>query len=312
MKEVVELDISLVIAEDRNLSRKYFKGESLRDLATSIQKYGVMIPISVYPDKEGHYIINHGVRRYKASLIAGNSTIPAFIDDDYNLKEDISTKIQKDLLTVREIVDVISRYRNHGMPNKDIATLFKKSKAWVSSYFALVDAPEPIAMLIVSGKYTDTTMLAQLARLYEKDKKAVTEFIENNDYIKRNEVTNLKNLLENSIREESSSTVADEKFSGMDYGLSGMTMSYGLPDSSFGYGLPESETGCELPPVIRKMNCGKKTVKFKVRYHGEVYELCNKVPSNKKSVWICNCKSGDTIEVNINEVELEETSVDDN
>ena len=110
-------------------------------------------------------MINHGARRYRASKLAGKTTIPAFIDDDYNLIDQVVENIQRDELTVREIVDVIAMlYNKKRMKKKDIADKFHKSQAWVSERYALSDAPEPVQNLINNNIVTDVTVLAQLGR----------------------------------------------------------------------------------------------------------------------------------------------------
>ena len=275
MKEIIELDINLIV-EDPTQPRKSFDEDSLRELSASISERGVKSPISVHLDKNGHYVINHGARRYRASIMAGKDTIPAFIDDDYNLIDQVTENIQRDNLTVREIVDVMSRLRNQGLSNKDITKKFHKSKAWVSSYFALVDAPEPVVNLILDGKYTDTTMLAQLSRLYNRDADAVTEFIAVNDDIKRADVAILTDYIDKKNQAISQDVTED----------------YEMP----------------VPDCKKK---SLKVTKFKVRYNGELYELRNRKPSNEHLAWICDLEKKADIEVNISDIELVSSFQDD-
>lgn len=74
---VVEIDIG-DIDPNREQPRKRFDEEALRQLAASIQHSGVIQPIIVYP-REGRYVIVAGERRYRASRLAGLSTIPAIV-----------------------------------------------------------------------------------------------------------------------------------------------------------------------------------------------------------------------------------------
>ena len=55
--------------------------EALEDLANSIKAQGVVQPIVVRPIGSGRYEIIAGERRWRASQIAGSSTIPAIIRD---------------------------------------------------------------------------------------------------------------------------------------------------------------------------------------------------------------------------------------
>ena len=91
-----EIDISL-ISEDIHQPRKEFNQETLRELTETIKLRGVKSPISVRPDvdKPGAYIINHGARRYRASIKAGLTKIPAFIDTERKRKGNKEKKKRK-------------------------------------------------------------------------------------------------------------------------------------------------------------------------------------------------------------------------
>ena len=60
--------------------RKIFDEEKLKELAQSINLYGVIQPIIVKKSIKGYEIIA-GERRYRASVMAGKTTIPAIIRD---------------------------------------------------------------------------------------------------------------------------------------------------------------------------------------------------------------------------------------
>jgi ParB family chromosome partitioning protein len=63
-----------------NQPRKMFDEKALEELAESIRERGVMEPIVVRP-KDGKYEIVAGERRYRASKLAGKTTIPAVVRD---------------------------------------------------------------------------------------------------------------------------------------------------------------------------------------------------------------------------------------
>ncbi|MDE7256503.1 MAG: ParB/RepB/Spo0J family partition protein, partial [Clostridia bacterium] len=62
-----------------NQPRKNFDEQALRELADSIKKHGVIMPIVVNDDHNGRYMIIAGERRYRATKLAGLSTIPVII-----------------------------------------------------------------------------------------------------------------------------------------------------------------------------------------------------------------------------------------
>ena len=73
------IDISLsMIDPDKNQPRKNFNEESLNELADSIKVHGVIQPI-VVTKVDDRYKIIAGERRWRASKICGNKTIPCII-----------------------------------------------------------------------------------------------------------------------------------------------------------------------------------------------------------------------------------------
>lgn len=75
---VAELKISQV-EPDRNQPRDDFDEEKLAELAASIKEYGVITPIIVSKNENGFYRIIAGERRWRASKLAGKTTIPAIV-----------------------------------------------------------------------------------------------------------------------------------------------------------------------------------------------------------------------------------------
>ena len=92
----LELDLSL-IDEDPNQPRTEFDPVTLQELSDTIRLRGVKTPISVHPHPqiEGRFIINHGARRFRASILAKKKTIPAFIDTDYSKVDQMIEKFVK-------------------------------------------------------------------------------------------------------------------------------------------------------------------------------------------------------------------------
>ena len=61
--------------------RKVFKEAELEELAASIKTHGLLQAIRVRPDEHGRYMIIAGERRYRAHVLAGLTTISAYVDD---------------------------------------------------------------------------------------------------------------------------------------------------------------------------------------------------------------------------------------
>lgn len=168
-----------VIHEDPDQPRREFVQEKLQDLADSIKARGVKTPISVrpHPTEAGQYIINHGARRYRASVLAGKTEVPAFVDDSHDDIDQLAENIQRDDLSVREIVDAIGRKLARGLKQVEIAQELGKSRAWVSKHAALTDLPEELAELLASGQCRDASTLYEALQVWKASPDAVIELI---------------------------------------------------------------------------------------------------------------------------------------
>lgn len=197
------IDLSL-IKEDPNQPRKVFDEEKLKELAESIEARGVKTPISVHEDKDnpGYYVINHGARRYRASLIAGKESIPSYIDLDHTFLDQVVENIQRDNLTPRETADAISTMIKNGMKKGEIAKKLGKSNSFVSQHVALLELPELIAEAFNSGKVTDVTVINELNTLYSKTPEAVTDLLNNEEEITRTVIRNFKDFLKKEGTQE--------------------------------------------------------------------------------------------------------------
>lgn len=204
----LELPINL-ISEDphqpRTKDNPGFSAESLAELADTIRLRGVKTPISVRdnPDSPGFYIINHGSRRARASQLAGKSTIPAFIDNDYNEADQVVENLQRDDLTPREIADFIGRELAKGKQKGEIARELGKSASFVSQHVTLLDLPDPIAEVFNSGRCRDVTVINELVIAHKKRPQEVDVWLaDENQEIARGSVKLLREFLEDKRKHE--------------------------------------------------------------------------------------------------------------
>lgn len=178
----LELALNL-IDEDPNQPRNEFDPVTLQELAETIKLRGVKTPISVHPNlkKNGYFIINHGARRYRASILAGKESIPAFIDSDYTQADQIIENLQRDNLTPREIADFIGRQLSTGLMSMEVAKQIGKSQTFVSQHLTLLNLPDPIAKLFNSGVLRDVIVINDLVRAYKQDQLKLTKWLNNPD-----------------------------------------------------------------------------------------------------------------------------------
>jgi ParB family chromosome partitioning protein len=149
-------------------------------------------------ERPGHYIINHGARRYRATKLAKLPSIPAFIDQNYTEFDQIVENLHRNELTAREIADFISREVNKGFEQKEIAKRIGKSKAFVSQHLALMDLPKPIAIAFNSGRAQDVTAINELVRLHKTHATAVEQWLGHPDTeVTRKTVKEMRDLATN-------------------------------------------------------------------------------------------------------------------
>ena len=281
----LELDITL-IDEDPNQPRVDFDEDGLKDLANSIKERGVKSAISVRsnPNEAGRYIINHGARRYRASVLVGKTTIPANIDDDYSFSEQIVENVQRADLTPQELAKAVEKLEKDGFKKGDIATRLGKSNAWVTQYSRLNKLPSVIAEAFESGKISDVTVANELAKIYESNPDDVQEVLNNEQEIGRSDVKNLKSFLNSEVTEESNNEaqVDDKK--------------YTIADQ-------------DQPPKLadeKSIDPTKlKNPKLKGTYQGQLVTLnTKKRPSDTNLIWVKFDESGFDEEAEIDKIKL--------
>ena len=281
----LELDITL-IDEDPNQPRVDFDEDGLKDLANSIKERGVKSAISVRsnPNEAGRYIINHGARRYRASVLVGKTTIPANIDDDYSFSDQIVENVQRADLTPQELAKAVEKLEKDGFKKGDIATRLGKSNAWVTQYSRLNKLPSVIAEAFESGKISDVTVANELAKIYESNPDDVQEVLNNEQEIGRSDVKNLKSFLNSEVTEESNNEaqVDDKK--------------YTIADQ-------------DQPPKLadeKAIDPTKlKNPKLKGTYQGQLVTLnTKKRPSDTNLIWVKFDESGFDEEAEIDKIKL--------
>ncbi len=147
---VTEVDVGLVFANP-NQPRKAFDPTALQELADSIEKHGVIMPIIV--NKSGdRYMIIAGERRYRASKLAGLSKVPVIIKN-YNerqIKEiSLIENLQREDLNPIEAANAMkSLMSDYGLTQEDLADRIGKSRPSIANTLRLLSlAPEVMKMV---------------------------------------------------------------------------------------------------------------------------------------------------------------------
>lgn len=135
--------------------RTYFDEKALNDLAQSIKNLGVIQPITLRKNGEKFEIIS-GERRYRASKIAGLSSIPAYIrlvNDQELLEMALVENIQREDLDPIEVALTYHRLLDEiGMTQENLSQRVGKERSTITNSIRLLKLPPDVQNAIRSGQ----------------------------------------------------------------------------------------------------------------------------------------------------------------
>ena len=122
--------------------RSYFNDEALKELGASIQELGVIQPITVRKMKGNNFQLVSGERRYRASKLIGNKTIPAYIriaNDQEMLEMALVENIQRKDLDPIEVALTYQRLINEiNLTQEAMSNRVGKKRSTISNYLRLL------------------------------------------------------------------------------------------------------------------------------------------------------------------------------
>jgi len=157
MRESIEISIDL-IKPNQNQPREDFNHEGLMELAQSIRENGVIQPIVVREVGEGYEIIA-GERRFRANILAGNTTIPAIVKEATELQSAemaLVENIQRQGLSAIEEAKALKTLMDHSqMTQEDLANKIGKSQSAIANKMRLLNLPDEIQEAVASRFITE-------------------------------------------------------------------------------------------------------------------------------------------------------------
>lgn len=136
--------------------RKEMTPEALKSLADSIRKTGLIQPILVRQKGPNLYELIAGERRWRASQMAGLSSIPCVVRD-VNETEMLEIALVENIF--REDLNAIDRalaYRRYcdefNLSAEDVATRLAEDRTTVTNYLRLLDLPGEVREWVAGGK----------------------------------------------------------------------------------------------------------------------------------------------------------------
>ncbi len=147
-KNAVKLIGSIIEIELKNIEvnpfqpRTYFDEESLIELANSIKELGVIQPITVRKMEGNQFQLVSGERRFRASKLIGNTTIPAYIriaNDQEMLEMALVENIQRKNLDPIEVALSYQRLIDEiKLTQEELSTRVGKKRSTVTNYLRLL------------------------------------------------------------------------------------------------------------------------------------------------------------------------------
>lgn len=133
-----------------------FDKEMLQELADSIKEQGIIQPITVRKLGYDKYQIISGERRFKASKLAGLTTIPAYIrvaNDQGMLEMALVENIQRQDLNALEVAISYKRLLEEcSLTQEELSTRVGKNRSTVTNFLRLLRLPPEIQASIRDGR----------------------------------------------------------------------------------------------------------------------------------------------------------------
>jgi ParB family chromosome partitioning protein len=139
-------------------TRSHVNQEQLAELAASITANGVVQPVLVRPLASGRFQLIAGERRWRASQLAGKTTIPAIlrqVSDEQAMEITIVENLQRADLNPMEQARAFERLsREFHMTQEQMAVRTGKDRATVANFLRLLRLPSTVQARVESGDLT--------------------------------------------------------------------------------------------------------------------------------------------------------------
>lgn len=144
------------ISANPNQPRKNFDEQAMKELADSILKHGVIMPIVVNDNGDGTYMIIAGERRFRACKLAGRNTIPVVIRK-YSAREikeiSLIENLQREDLNPIEAATAMKQLMlEYKLTQDELAERIGKSRPAVANTLRLLNLSPDVMSLVAEGK----------------------------------------------------------------------------------------------------------------------------------------------------------------
>ena len=148
---ISEIAISQIKANP-NQPRREFDPEALQELSDSIKEIGIIQPITLRKMDDGTYQIIAGERRFRASQLAGLTTVPAYIrtaDDENVMEMALIENIQREDLNSMEIALAYQHLlEEYDLTQEKLSERVGKKRTTIANYLRLLKLPAQIQVAL--------------------------------------------------------------------------------------------------------------------------------------------------------------------
>ena len=198
-RKVVILNIDDILP-NRFQPRIQFNEQAINELAESIKLHGVIQPIVVRKISDKYEIIA-GERRYKASVMAGKTTIPAIVttlDDKNSAEVALIENVQRQDLTPIEEAISYKKILDMGYINQEeLGSKLGKKQSTIANKLRLLNLSDEVQEALMENKISERHARS-LLRLNEKDQLLMLNRIVNERLTVRKTDEEIAKLLENN------------------------------------------------------------------------------------------------------------------
>lgn len=153
-RDVTELPLA-DIYPNPDQPRKVFEESALMELADSIAKHGVIMPIVVNKEPNGKYRIIAGERRYRASKLAGKETIPVVIKQysEREVKEiSLIENLQREDLNPIEAAFAMKQLMDdYALTQEELSDRIGKSRSAIANTLRLLTLSDGVMDMVARG-----------------------------------------------------------------------------------------------------------------------------------------------------------------
>ncbi|MDQ3047030.1 MAG: ParB/RepB/Spo0J family partition protein [Bacteroidota bacterium] len=135
--------------------RTHFEEDALNELASSIKEHGIIQPITVRKLGYDKYQLISGERRFRASQLAGLTSVPAYIriaNDQAMLEMALVENIQRENLDAIEVAISYKRLIDEcSLTQEQLSQKVSKQRSTITNYLRLLKLPVEIQLAIRNG-----------------------------------------------------------------------------------------------------------------------------------------------------------------